>query len=902
LWSTPPGFDLQSGVTRMSESREPMSQRIFRGLMRALPFDFRTNYGGAMEGVFQEQRREVEEKGGTMELVRLWGETLAGIFRTAPREHWEILKHDIAYALRMMRKNLAFTSVAVVTLALGIGANTAIFSVVHSVLLRPLPYRDGQQLVYLRQQAQKENIDDMGFSVHEIDDFRAQNSTLSGLVEYHSMSFLLYGHGDPDRVRTSVVSYNYFDLFGVTPVMGRAFFPEDDKLGAPPVLILSYEYWRNKFGGDPNIVGKVFEMNDKPHTVVGVLPPVPQYPVEADVFMPTSACPFRSGKNFIDNRDARMMEVFGRTRPGVPVAQAQADIATIAGRLKAEYPKSYPEKFGYRAVTTSLQEQLTRGAQKTLLVLLAAAGFVLLIACANVANLTLVRMSQRERELALRTALGAGRSRLLRQLLTESVLLALVGGALGLAMAAAGLPLLTDFAARLTPRAREIQIDGGVLEFTLIAALGTSIVFGSLAALFARANLTASLKEGSSGTGAGWQKNRLRGALIVSQIAFSFTLLTGAGLMLRSLVKMLEVDPGFRPQHVLAMGTTFSFAKYGTPQQFGEIAKKVVDRVKAEPGVMDAAMASFYPLQPEAMDAGVSAFTSPFEIEGKLLDPGEAPPVSSQVNISPAYFRVLGIPLRAGREFTDADDPKHGHVVMINEAAKRQYWPNEDPVGKRVTGDNGQTWYTIVGVVGDVHEFGVDRPAAMEIYVPQTEAPSPNTLLVRTTADARAMAQMIARAVHDVDGQAAVSRIKTLEQAHSESMKSPRVTASLLGIFALLALVIAAAGIGGIMALTVSRRVREIGIRVALGAQPASILQMVLRQGLGLAMLGVAIGLVGAFALTGLVKSLLFEVSPTDPLTFAGVAAVLGAAAAIASYLPARRAASIDPIRALRCE
>src|SRR5579863_6860361 len=369
------------------------------------------------------------------------------------------------------------------------------------------------------------------------------------------MSFILFGHGDPDRVRAAVVSANYFDLFEVKPFLGRTFLAGDDKLGAAPVLMLSYEYWKNKFSGDPDIVGKTFEMNDKVHTVVGVLPPLPQYPLETDVYMPTSACPFRSSKRVVEGRDQRMVEAFGRLKPGASLAQASADVSTIAGRLQSVYPKFYPDNMGYAAAATPLREELTREARPTLLVLLAAAAFVLLIACANVANLTLARMSRRDRELAVRSALGAGQSRILRQLLTESFLIALVGGLFGLAFAYGSLQLLTQFAARLTPRAHEIRIDGGVLVFTLLAALGTSIVFGTLSAIFTRANLSSSLKEGSSGAGAGRYKNRVRATLIVSQIAFSFILLIGAGLMLRSLIKILQVSPGFVPEHVLAMRT-----------------------------------------------------------------------------------------------------------------------------------------------------------------------------------------------------------------------------------------------------------------------------------------------------------------------------------------------------------
>jgi|HubBroStandDraft_6_1064221.scaffolds.fasta_scaffold12855_2 putative ABC transport system permease protein len=887
----------------MNSSPVPVSKKIFRSLLRVLPADFQSDYGREMEHTFEDQSRDARERGGLSGVAKLWWETIQGIFQTAPREHWEILKQDLTYAGRMMRKNPGFTLMAVVILALGIGANTAIFSVVHAVLLRPLPYPNGQQLVFIRQQAQKQGLGDIGFSVHEIQDYRDQNQTLSGLVEYHAMSFILFGHGDPDRVRSAVVSANYFDLFQVKPLLGRTLVPDDDKLGAPPVLLLTYEYWKNKFGSDPAIVGKTFEMNDKVHTVVGVLPPLPQYPTETDVYMPTSACPFRSSKKIIENRDGRMMEAFGRLRPGVSLAQANADFSTMAARLKSEYPKSYPDNIGYTARTMPLQEELTREARPTLLMLLAAAAFVLLIACANVANLMLARMSRRERELAVRTALGAGRSRILRQLLTESFLVALAGGLAGLAFAYSSLQLLTQFAARLTPRAHEIRIDGGVLAFTLLAALGTSLVFGTLSAIFTRANLSSSLKEGSSGAGAGRYKNRVRATLIVSQIAFSFILLIGAGLMLRSLIKIQQVNPGFVPEHVLAMRTTFSFTKYAKREQTVDIIKKVLNRVQTQPGVVSASIAGLYPLEPEAISAGANAFSGPFMIEGRQINAAEAPPVGNQVVISNDYFRTLGIPLLKGREFADTDDGgKERQVVIINEAMKRQFWPNEDPIGKRVSGDNGETWVTIVGIAGDVREFGLDHPVAAEFYTPHSEGANPSTLIVRTIADPGAMAGIVTRAIHDVDSQAAVTHVLTLEQARAESVASPRVTASLLAIFAALALLIAAAGIGGIMTLTVSQRVREIGIRLALGARPSSILWMVLSQGLVLASLGVGIGIVGALGLRTLLKSLLFGVTPSDPITFGGVAFVLVASAMMATYLPARRAAAVDPIIALRTE
>jgi len=892
----------------MGKNNAPQSQKLFRALLRLLPFDFRANYQGEMEAVFREQQLDVQEQGGFWGAVKLWGETIAGIFTTAPREHWEILRSDFSYALRMIAKNPGFTCVAVLTLALGIGVNSAIFSVVHSVLLRPLPYAQGEQLIFLRQEGKKIGNDDMAFSVKEIQDYRDQNHTLAGVVEYHSMSFTLFGHGDPDRVRTGVVSANYFDLFGIKPMLGRTFLPADEQLGAPAVLVLSNEYWKNVFGSDPEIIGKTFEMNDRVHTVVGVLPPVPQYPNENDVYMPTSACPFRASKDMLEHRDHRMMEVFARVKPGVSLEAARADVATIAANLGRAYPEAYPENIGYAVDANRLQHELTHQARPTLLVLLAAAAFVLLIACANVANLTLARMARRERELAVRTALGAGRSRLLRQLLTESSLIAFLGGALGLVLANGSLELLTRFAARLTPRAHEIQLDTGVLLFTLAIAVGTSVVFGTLSALFSRVNLNSSLKEGSSPVGGGYRQSRMRSALIVCQIAASFVLLIGAGLMLRSLFKMQQVNPGVVTQRVLAMRTTYNWSKYGMGtapggQKLNLVNKNLLEHVKAEPGVLSAAVTSRFPFEPEIIQGGPANVSAKFQIQGRTLGPGEAPPTTTFAIVSPDYFRTLGIALKTGRLFTEQDDSKASVIpVIINETLKNRLWPNEDPIGRRISADGGASWATIVGIVGDVREFGLDHPPAPEAYVPQAVQAQPGTLLVRTAVDPLSMSKEITRLIHEMDPRTAVTHVITLDQARYESMASPRLTANLLGIFAGLALIIATAGIGGIMALSVSQRVREIGIRMALGAAPSNIIRQVLGEGFLLVGLGIAIGVVGALALMNLVKSLLFEVPPTDVITFSGVAVVLTAAALFASYVPARRAAAVDPNQTLRAE
>jgi putative ABC transport system permease protein len=822
------------------------------------------------------------------------------IFLKSPREQWDILMQDLTYTRRTLGKAPGFALTAILTLALGIGANTAIYSVVHAVLMRPLPYAQSDRLVMLRHPAEKMGIRDTAFSVPEIVDYQKQNQIFADIAEYHGMSFTLFGHGDPDRVRTGVVSSNYFGMLGVTPVLGRTFEPADEKLGAPAVLVVSNEYWRSKFGADPAIVGKTFEMNDKVHTVIGVLPALPQYPDEDDVYMPTSACPYRSSADMIQGRDMRMMELFGRLRPGVTIDQARADLGTITARLAAEYPASYNPTAGFAVSAMPLKAEMTTAARPVLLALLAAAGFVLLIVCANVANLTLSRMARRERELAVRTALGAGRARLLRQLFTESFVLAIIGGAIGLFLAYISMELFTTFAARLTPRAREIHIDSGVLLFTLLAALGTSIVFGTVSAFFSGSDIAGGLKEGTSGAGTGRRRNRARNALIVCQVAFSFVLLVGAGLMLRSLLNMERVSPGFVPERVLAMKINFNWSKFAGPPQYSEAAKKLTDRLQREPGVISVAMASNYPLQPELIQGGPGA--NAFQVEGRPATPGSVPPLASAEAISPAYFRTLGIPLRQGREFQDTDDAKNPPVAMINREMQLRVWPNEDPVGKRVSFDNGKSWLQIIGVVGDVREFGLDHAPVAEIFVPMAQNPDPATLIVRTAAEPTAMAQQIRDAIRDVDSQTAVTREMSLEQARRDSLESPRLTAGLLATFACLALLIAATGIGGIMALAVGQRIRELGIRIALGARPQQILAMMVKEGVGMALIGAALGAAGALALTSLLKSMLFQVSPADPVTFAAVGVVLIASAFAASYVPARRASEANPMDALRSE
>ena len=874
-----------------------LSTRLYRGLLRLLPFDFRSDFGPEMETVFREQQEDARRRGGRPGVLRLWWETISGIFRTAPAEHVSIFAQDANFALRMMRKNPGFTLAAVLTLGLGIGANSAIFSVVNAVLLKPLPYQHGDRLVHLQQQAKQMGVTNLPFSVPEIKDYRAQNHTFDGLVEYHNMNFILLGRNEPERVETGVVSWNYFDVFGLKPLAGRDFRPEDEEPGAPAVLMLSYEYWIRSFGGDPTVVGKTFNMNDRIHTVVGILPPVPQYPDENDVYMPTSACPFRSAKTMIENRRARMLTVFGRLKPGVSLSQAQADLNGIADNIVHANPEIYPAMANYSIRSAALQEELTSNARPTMLVLLAASGFVLLIACANVANLNLARMVRRERELAIRAAVGAGRARVFRQLLTESFLLAMIGGALGLFFSWGALHLLINFAARFTPRAREIHMDAAVLLFTLGVAVLTSILSGTAPALAARESVVGSLKEGSGQSTLGRGRQRLRSLLIVSQVAVSFLFLIGAGLMLRSFMKLQRVDPGFEPENVLTMNIGLNFAKYTNGQKQLAFFEELLDKIKAQHGVKSAAASMTIPL------AGNMNMTGDFQLEGQVPVPGQSLPVADFRVVSPEYFESLHVPLLQGRAFTRADRAETPSVGVINRTAAKHFWGTQDPVGKRFSTDTGTTWTQIVGVVGDVHQRGLDKNPGDEIYLPLAQNPLlDGSLVVKTAVEPMSVAHKIIELLYEVDPNQPAARVQSMEQVRAESMAAPRLTTNLLGIFAGLALAIAAAGIGGVMALVVSQRKHEIGVRMAIGARPREILQMVLSQGMGLALLGVALGLLGALGLTRVLRQLLFEVEPTDPFTFFGVAFILALAAFIACYIPARRAARVDPIIALRAE
>ena len=806
----------------------------------------------------------------------------------------DMLMQDVRYALRTLGKNWGFAATVVLTLALGIGANSAVFSIIYGVLLRPLPYQRGDRLVLLQQSNPAAGTSSL-VSIAELYDYREQSGAFAELVEYHTMFFVLLGRGEPERVETGVVSDNFFDTLGVAPLLGRTFVEGEDDLDADAVLVLSYGYWRDSFGADADIIGKVFEMNNRPHTVVGVLPPIPQFPTEVDVYMPTSACPFRANaeRDMAGNHGRfRMLTVFGRLAEGATVARADAEIDAIAGRFASDFPDAYSPERGFDAGVVDLKEELTREARPVLLMLLATAGLVLLIACANVANLSLARVMRRQQEIAVRAALGASRARLMRQLLTESTVLALIGGALGLAFAYVGLDILVQFASRYTPRAAAVGLDGWVLVFTLAVSVGTGLVFGSFPALPGTRDVGGAIKEGTRATTRGGL--RLRRALIVAQVALSFVLLVGAGLTLRSLTRLQAIDPGFDTEQVLTARVSMNWSAYGSMMDAHHFLEELTAAVADSPLVRAAALTQTPPYRSRA------PFLLPFSIEGRPAEDTQAPPELDSTVITPQYFEVLGISVTRGRVFDSRDEPESTPVAVINETMAALYWTGEDPVGARISTDKRETWITVIGVVGDTRPYGPATPVTPVFYRPFAQAGMPTWLMIRTVGDPASAAQAVKDIAYALSDANPISDLQPLATLRADAVASPRLTASLLGVFAVLALIVTFIGITGVVAFTITQRTRELGLRMALGAQRPGILSMVVRQEMVQVAAGLVLGIAGAIAFGRLFSGLLFEVQPVDPATFVVVVAVLAAGALVAVVIPARRAVGVNPVIALR--
>jgi putative ABC transport system permease protein len=879
----------------MSSQDKSFSGRVYRLLLRMMPFEFRGDFGSEMEEVFRDQRAEASHRRGAAGLFALWSETILGIFRTAPREHLAILRQDARHALRRMAKAPGYVAIAVIILALGIGVNTAVFSVLNAVLARPLPYAHGEDLLQIHQVAPKATISEMHFSVQEINDYRRRNSTFEEFAEYHTMLFTLLGQGDTERVRTGVVSAGFFRMFGVTPALGRDFRAADEQLNAPAVLLMSYEYWQRK-GSDPDIVGRVFRMNDREHTVIGVLPPMPQYPHENDVFMTTAACPFRSAPRFVGNREGRMMKLFGRLKPGVTPEQAQVDLAGIARQLAREYPDTYPAERGYEVISTTIKDEVTRKARPMLWLLMGAATFVFLIACANVANLTLSRLVRRERELLLRSALGASSSRLFRQLVTENMIVAGLAAGLGVLVASGGMELLRELAARLTPRAREISLDRSAFLFAFVGAALVSIIFGSLATLSSRRDISQGLKEGAWNVA--WRSRRLslQPVLVICQVAFSFMLLIGAGLLTRSLINLWMVDPGFVHQNVVAANVDLNWARYVTKEDWRDVGARLLDRLRSQPEFLSAAVSSSFPLDPDAI-----AYKPWIEhFDTGVGRPGGTAAVRV---VTPDYLETLGIPILNGRGLEDSDDESSPLVAIVSLSFARRHWGEENVIGKTISRRGEERGARIVGVVGDVKEFGLNRDMPDEVYAPVAQHPEHvGAILVRSAGDTDAAIKAVRRAIRDVDPEIAITRVETLTQTSSDSLALNKMITHLLSFFAILALVIAVSGISGMLSLSVSHRLREIAIRRALGASAANVLGLIIRQGMIQVLVGIGLGWGGAALLTSALRELLYEVSPTDSLTFLGVSSLLALAGLIACYIPAASALRIEPHLVLKSE
>ena len=810
------------------------------------------------------------------------------------------LFQDVRYGVRTLAKRPGYAALAGITLGLGIGANTAIFSVINGVLLKPLPYEHGNRLAIVRQSAPLSGQAQMGVAIAEYYDYREQAKVFDGLVEYHQMNFDLLNRGEPDRVDAGVVSHNFFDLLGITPILGRSFVKEDDEPGAEAVLILSHRYWRQKFGADPAIVGRMFEMNDRPHRVIGVLPNVPHYPQENDVYMPVLACPFRAAaeRNIAQNRRAfGGLSVFGRLGPGVSHEQAASAVSTVNQRFVADHPSVYRvANSGFQATTLELRRALTDGARDLLLILLGITSLVLLIACANVASLTLARMLSRDRELALRSALGAGRGRLVRQLLTESTLLAVAGGVIGVLFALGTVDMLTRFVGRFTTRTGEVAIDLPVLLFTLLVSVLTGILFGTLPALGTRVNVVNALKQGSNQAGDGTGRRRMQSALIVAQVAVSVVLVVGAGLLLTSFYRLQRVDAGYRAEGVLSAQVYGNFSRYGNINALRRLYLPILDRLEGQPGIVSAAITNAVPL------AGAAPGTTRFEVEGRPTDDPNLRPTTDVRVASDRYFETIGIPLVSGRVFSRFDTQESLPVAVINSAMAR-YWQGQNPLGTRIS-TNRKTWFTVVGIVGDVRQFGLAVPTVAQIYIPLSQSPFnfAGQVLLRTAGDPARLEGTLRRTVHDVDPNQPVESVRTLDDLRAEALAAPRLTATLLAIFAGLALVMTLAGIGGVIATSVTARTREFGVRMALGAGRETVLAMVVRQGVTLVAVGLAIGLAGALVLSRVLSAYLYQTTPHDPFVLILVAASFLTAGAVACLGPARRATMVDPLIALRTE
>ena len=818
----------------------------------------------------------------------------------------ETLYQDVRFALRTLWTNRGFTFVAVAALALGVGANSAIFSVVNSVVLRPLPYKDPERLVALWVGLNQKGFDELEVSAPEFTDFRTRSSSFEHVAAYSGGGFNMTGAGEPERIQGLYATSDLFPALGVTPLKGRAFNEAEDKPGSDNVVVISHSLWRRRFGGDAEVVGKSLTLDGKACTVVGVMPASFHFPDnDTDIWKPAAFDADLLGPN---NRGSHFLDVVGRLKEGVTLEQARSEVATLARAVGGENVNMYPR--GLTATLRPLQEEVVGDTvRRSLYVMLGAVGLVLLVACANVANLLLARAASRRKEVAVRTALGASRARIIRQLLTESVLLSLAGGVLGLVLALWGVDLLVALAPAGTPRVEEVGLDARVIGFTFAVSLLTGIIFGLAPALHAsKVDLNESLKDGARGGTGGPKRGRLRGLLVVAEFAIALVLLAGAGLLLKSFARVQEQSPGFDASNVLTMRIVLPQEKYKAYDEHRAFFSNLFERLRSLPGVEAVGANNLLPFNGSGGSRG-------FLIEGRPVPAGQPHPEEQLRFITPGYFDAMRIPLMRGRDISERDITGAPRVAVVSRSMAERYWPGEEAVGKRFAysglreGDKPD-WIEIVGVVGDIKHRGLDVDSKPEIYVPVYQPlfvnrPTPPLSLyvaMRTKGDAASLAPAARRAVLAVDPEQAVANMKTMEQRIAESVSPRRFNMALLGLFAGVALLLAVVGIYGVMSYAVARRTHEIGVRVALGAQGRDVLRLVLGQGMWLALVGVGAGLALAYAATRVMSSLLYGVSATDPLTFSLVALILTAAALLACLAPARRATKVDPMEALRYE
>jgi putative ABC transport system permease protein len=801
------------------------------------------------------------------------------------------LMQDLKYSLRTLAKSPAFTLVAILTLALGIGANTAIFSIVNAVLLRPLPFKNPSQLVVLRETYKI--VGNVSVSYPNFLDWRRRAHSFSAMAAIETRGFNLSGVAQPENIGGYAVSPNFLALLGVHPILGRDFVPSEETPGTAPVILLSYQLWQSHLGGDPAVIGRTITLDGRSFSIVGILPPTLRYLDRTDVLVPIGV--FAS--ELTERGDRGDMDVVGRLSPGVPLSQAAVEMKTITAGLAEQYPQS---NHGFGAYLASFREEFSGDTRLAVLVLFGAVVFVLLIACVNVANLFLVRGAARAREIALRLAFGASRGRVIRQMLTESLLLAACGGVLGIILGAWGISALGYLLPADSLQTMGVRMDLSVFLFAGAIIVLVAFAFGLIPALQAtRPDMHETLKEGGRSATSTRGQHRLRGALAIAETALALVLLVGAGLMLKSLYHLIQVSPGFEPTHVLTMEMDLRSDQYSKDPAILNFWQQLLDRVRQIPGVESAAVGTAVPLTGDHRRSDIT-------IEGlPLPGPGEFPHPDRHA-ISAAYITAMGIPLLRGRDFSDSDNETAPQVALINSTMARRFWANGDPIGKRFLWghpDKDEKWVTIVGVVADTKLYGLDNPARLEVYSPYRQRPSSNmNLVVRSAVDPTSVTASIRAAVAAIDKDQPIFAVHTMQQLVDDSISTRRLTLVLLGIFSALALILAAIGIYGVMAYSVALRTQEIGIRMALGAQRQDVLRLVLGQGARIAFFGVAIGLAAAAALARLLSSLLFSVSARDPLTFAAVAVLLVAVALLACYIPARRALRVDPIIALRYE